>query len=96
MVLMIGHRGAKGYVQENTFLGFNFALDLNVDGIELDIRISRDNKLVIYHDQTIMTKNKTTKLIESLYYDELVQYGIMGFDNFLSFYKNKCKIFIDI
>ena len=38
----IGHRGAKGYVAENTLASFQKAIDLGVDGIELDVHLSSD------------------------------------------------------
>ncbi len=35
--LSIGHRGAKGYVAENTFESISKAIQLGVDGIEIDV-----------------------------------------------------------
>ncbi|MBN2867378.1 MAG: glycerophosphodiester phosphodiesterase, partial [Flavobacteriaceae bacterium] len=35
--LKVGHRGAKGYISENTLPSIQKALDLNVDGIEIDV-----------------------------------------------------------
>jgi glycerophosphoryl diester phosphodiesterase len=51
--LKIGHRGASGYEPENTLLSFEKAIDLNADGIELDVHLSFDNQLVVIHDETI-------------------------------------------
>ncbi len=45
-----GHRGASGHAPENTILAFKTALTMGADGIECDIRESRDGKLVIFHD----------------------------------------------
>ena len=49
-ILRIGHRGAKGYEPENTLLSFKKAIDLCVDGIELDVHLSADEALVVSHD----------------------------------------------
>ncbi|MFV8328364.1 glycerophosphodiester phosphodiesterase [Flavobacterium sp. ZS1P14] len=49
----IGHRGAKGYEPENTFISFQKALDMQVDGIELDVHVSADGELVVIHDETV-------------------------------------------
>ena len=49
----IGHRGASGYEPENTLISFQKAIDLSVDGIELDVHLSSDGKLVVIHDETI-------------------------------------------
>ncbi|MFV5702857.1 glycerophosphodiester phosphodiesterase [Flavobacterium sp. XS2P12] len=49
----IGHRGAKGYEPENTLVSFQKALDMRVDGIELDVHLSTDDELMVIHDETI-------------------------------------------
>ena len=45
-MLKIGHRGAKGHVNENTLASFAKALELNVDAIELDVHLSKDGEVV--------------------------------------------------
>ncbi|KAF2339860.1 glycerophosphodiester phosphodiesterase [Flavobacterium tistrianum] len=52
-MLKIGHRGAKAYEPENTLQAFKKALDLNSDGIELDVHLSSDGHLIVIHDETI-------------------------------------------
>jgi glycerophosphoryl diester phosphodiesterase len=52
-MLKIGHRGARGYEPENTLIGFQKAIDLQVDGIELDVHLSADGELMVIHDETI-------------------------------------------
>lgn len=52
-MLKIGHRGAKGYEPENTLVAFEKAIELGVDGIELDLHLSSDNELVVIHDATV-------------------------------------------
>ena len=52
-MLKIGHRGAKGYAPENTFVSFQKALDMKVDGIELDVHLSADGEIIVIHDETI-------------------------------------------
>ena len=47
---VIGHRGAAGLAPENTLAAFSRALELGVDGIELDVLITADRKLVVHHD----------------------------------------------
>jgi glycerophosphoryl diester phosphodiesterase len=56
-ILNIGHRGAKAYAPENTLLAFQKAIDMAVDGIELDVHLSADQEVVVIHDDTI---NRTT------------------------------------
>jgi glycerophosphoryl diester phosphodiesterase len=50
---IIAHRGASGYAPENTLAAFRIAERIGVTEIELDIRFSKDNHLVICHDNTL-------------------------------------------
>jgi glycerophosphoryl diester phosphodiesterase len=52
-ILNIAHRGAKGHLPENTLASFQKAIDLGVDGIELDVHLSKDGKIIVIHDETI-------------------------------------------
>lgn len=52
-LLKIGHRGAKGYVTENTLASIQKAMDLGVDGIEIDIHRCKTGELVVFHDFTL-------------------------------------------
>jgi glycerophosphoryl diester phosphodiesterase len=45
-----GHRGARGYVPENTIPSFKKALEQGADTIELDLVVSKDGKLVVSHE----------------------------------------------
>jgi glycerophosphoryl diester phosphodiesterase len=49
----IGHRGAKGHASENTLSSFQKALDMNVDGVELDVHLSSDGEIMVIHDETV-------------------------------------------
>ena len=46
----IGHRGAKGHAPENTLAAFQKAIDLGCDGVETDVWLADDGRLVISHD----------------------------------------------
>ena len=49
-----GHRGARGAYPENTLPAFRYAIENNVDFLELDLHMTKDNKIVIYHDRNII------------------------------------------
>jgi glycerophosphoryl diester phosphodiesterase len=51
--MVIGHRGAAGHAPENTFAAFDCGLALGVDGVETDVRATRDGVLVLLHDATV-------------------------------------------
>ena len=52
-MLVIGHRGASGYVTENTLESIQKALDLNVDGIEIDVQRCASGEIVVFHDKKL-------------------------------------------
>ncbi|MDI1257520.1 MAG: glycerophosphodiester phosphodiesterase family protein [Flavobacterium sp.] len=52
-IMTIGHRGAKGHFPENTLLSFRKSLEMNADGIELDVHLSADNEIIVMHDHSI-------------------------------------------
>ncbi|MCS7083138.1 MAG: glycerophosphodiester phosphodiesterase [Bacteroidetes bacterium] len=49
----IAHRGASGHAPENTLVAFARALELGADGLELDVRLCADGRLVVLHDATL-------------------------------------------
>ena len=53
MTKIYGHRGAKGHYPENTLLAFQKALEAGAQGIELDVHLTKDDKLVVVHDATL-------------------------------------------
>lgn len=64
-MLIFGHRGARGYAPENTMSSFQTALDQGADGIELDVQMSKDGKVLVCHDHSLeRTSNGTGWLIE--------------------------------
>lgn len=50
---IFAHRGSKGTYPENSMLAFKKAISVGVDGIELDIHMTKDNVLVVIHDATL-------------------------------------------
>jgi glycerophosphoryl diester phosphodiesterase len=51
--LCYAHRGARSCAPENTLLAFAVAYDLGADGVECDLRRSRDGALVVMHDALV-------------------------------------------
>jgi glycerophosphoryl diester phosphodiesterase len=49
-LIRVGHRGAGAYAPDNTLASFRRALEIGVDMIETDVRVSRDGHLVLAHD----------------------------------------------
>ncbi|HEV8601211.1 MAG TPA: glycerophosphodiester phosphodiesterase [Patescibacteria group bacterium] len=70
-MLIIGHRGAAALEPENTIRSFKKAQDYRVDMIELDVRLSRDNQLVVFHDHSLQRLFNVTKSVNTATLDEL-------------------------
>ena len=51
--LVIAHRGASGTHPENTMAAFRRAVELGADMIELDVQLTRDGEVVVFHDATL-------------------------------------------
>ena len=64
-IYVAAHRGFKDKYPENTLLAFKRALDLEVDQIETDVRITKDKVLVLIHDEKLdRTTNGKGKVSE--------------------------------
>jgi len=101
-MLKIAHRGAKGYEPENTLKSFQKALDLNADGIELDVHLSADGYLVVIHDETIdrttngkgLVNDFTLAELKSFLIDE--KYQIPTLKEVFDLVDKKCLINIEL
>lgn len=51
--LIFGHRGASSDAPMNTIPAFELALQQGVDGVELDVQLSKDGEVVVIHDFTV-------------------------------------------
>ena len=51
--LIVSHRACRGHAPENTLAGVRTALRLGADGIEVDLRCTRDDVPVLLHDDTV-------------------------------------------
>jgi|SRR5690625_4836338 len=71
---IIAHRGASTYAPENTLAAFKRALEQEADGIELDVRLSKDQVPVICHDATINRTSNGKGYIHNLTIKQLKKY----------------------
>ena len=71
MTKNFAHRGFSGKYPENTMLAFRKAVEEGVDGIELDVQLTKDGEVVIIHDETIDRTTDGKGLVVSYTYDEL-------------------------
>jgi len=100
--LKVGHRGAKGYISENTLPSIKKALQLGVDGIEIDVHLCASGELVVFHDFTLdrMTNGtgeigkQTLSQLQNLLVDG--KYKIPMLTEVLDLIKAKCLLNIEL
>jgi glycerophosphoryl diester phosphodiesterase len=95
-ILKIGHRGAKGYEPENTLIAFEKAIDLKVDGVELDVHLSSDGILMVIHDETIDRTTNGKGFINQITALKLKKYGIPRLTEVLNLANQKYFINIEL
>lgn len=69
--LVFGHRGAKAYAPQNTLPAFALALAQGAQGVELDVQLSRDGALVVFHDAEVDALTNGTGRVQELSLAEL-------------------------
>src|SRR4030095_15157968 len=74
--LIIGHRGASAIAPENTIAAFDLALKSGAEGIEFDVRLSRDEVPVIIHDDTLRRTGLRPERVSDLTVAELKQVNV--------------------
>lgn len=75
MIMVQAHRGASGYAPENTLASFKMAVEMNADGIECDIHLSKDGVFVVCHDDTIDRTSNGSGRIPEMTYEEISKYN---------------------
>jgi glycerophosphoryl diester phosphodiesterase len=67
---IIGHRGACGYAPENTLESIKTAADLGATWVELDVKLTKDEVAIIFHDDELdRTTNGSGLVMDTLYED---------------------------
>lgn len=51
--MILAHRGGSALAPENTMAAFKKAAELGVDGFEIDIRLTSDEELIVFHDEFV-------------------------------------------
>ncbi|MGB9845479.1 MAG: glycerophosphodiester phosphodiesterase [Methanothermobacter tenebrarum] len=68
---VIAHRGASYFEPENTLRSFRRAVEMGADRVEVDVRLSKDNKLVVIHDPRVDRTTNGTGRIKDMTLQEL-------------------------
>ena len=101
-MLKIGHRGARAYEPENTLRGFKKAIELGVNAVELDVRKTKDDKVVVIHDAKVDKTTSGKGSVSKLTLDEIKQLvtekgeKVPTLEEALDFLDRKVKIIIEL
>jgi glycerophosphoryl diester phosphodiesterase len=101
-MLRVGHRGARAYEPENTLRSFKKALEIGVNAIELDVRRTKDNQLVVIHDADVKRTTNGKGIVSELTLDEIKEFStakdekIPTLKEALNFLDSKVKILLEL
>ncbi|SHF58753.1 glycerophosphodiester phosphodiesterase [Ornithinibacillus halophilus] len=70
---IIAHRGASKFAPENTMPAFQLAYEMNAEGIETDVQLTKDNVPVLIHDEHVKRTTNGVGYIKDLKYEQLKQ-----------------------
>jgi len=70
-IVTIGHRGAMGHVTENTIPSIQKAIELGVDGIEIDVFKCKSGEIVLFHDKKLDRLTSVEGFIENIDIDSI-------------------------
>jgi glycerophosphoryl diester phosphodiesterase len=95
--MIIAHRGASSLARENTIESFKKAIEIGVDMIEFDVRRTKDQALIVHHDELMEGKP-----VKELTYDEIFRvtirlgFSIPTFEEVLKHTSEKIKLDVEI
>ncbi|MEP6703976.1 MAG: glycerophosphodiester phosphodiesterase family protein [Acidobacteriota bacterium] len=78
---IIAHRGASAMAPENTLAAFKRAIESGADGVEFDVRLSKDGVPVVIHDATLVRTAGRDEHVGALTVDELSRVDIGSWFN---------------
>ncbi|RKR84263.1 glycerophosphoryl diester phosphodiesterase [Mucilaginibacter gracilis] len=106
--IVIAHRGDHINYPENTLAAYAQAIKDGADYVEIDLRTTKDGKLISLHNETVDRMTNGTGLVSELTFDAIKKlsikainnaqpatYTIPGFEEILALCKNKINIYID-
>ena len=99
---IIAHRGASYFEPENTLRAFKRAIEMSADFVEADVRLTKDEELVIMHDPDVSRTTNGKGLVKDLTLDELIKLdagigeNIPTLEEVIKLVKNKVGLVVEI
>jgi glycerophosphoryl diester phosphodiesterase len=72
----MGHRGAEALAPENTMAAFEAGLKAGADMLELDVQLTADDRVVVFHDFTLGRKTSDSRWVRDVTWEEMRQLDI--------------------
>ncbi len=99
--LVIAHRGFTKNAGENTLAAIQAALDLKVDGIEVDLRMTRDGTILVFHDDTLARLAGNPLEIEKSDYQQIRNIRVFGeriptLQDLLDLVQDRCLLNLEV
>lgn len=99
---IIAHRGASFFEPENTLRAVKRAVEMGADFVEIDVRMSKDNELVVMHDADVSRTTNGSGFVKDIMLQELKKLDagcgekIPTLDEVMKSVKNKIGLVIEI
>jgi glycerophosphoryl diester phosphodiesterase len=74
--LVLGHRGAEALAPENTMAAFETGLKAGADMLELDVQLTADGRVIVFHDFTLGRKTPDPRWVRDVTWDEIRQLDV--------------------
>ena len=102
----IAHRGLYNYFAENSFEGYEHCRLMGFKAIETDIRVSKDNRLIVFHDDSTRRLLEINSTIDQIPFTELegahlyfngakTNNTVMSLNKFLNSFQKDFVIYLD-
>ena len=101
-MMIMGHRGAAALEPENTLLSIARAMEIGVDAVEIDVRLTKDKEIVVIHDPTVDRTTNGTGPVSSYALKEMKKLDagkgetIPTLDEVIDLIGNKVRLVIEL
>lgn len=95
--MIVGHRGAKGLALENTAMSIEAAIAYGVDMVEIDLRLTKDGRVVLLHDENAVARNGEIVHPQEQTYEKLLEYfpDILTLGELFPLVNHRCRIMLE-
>lgn len=95
-VPVFGHRGAAAHALENTLASIGVAIAAGADGVEIDIRLTADEEVVLLHDATLDRTGMGRGPVAEALFADVRRAGVPSLRETLDFIDGRCALNVEI